>query len=50
MLLDGGQAAETEVDAGTPVRFHITHVKGSNFFLVQGVQANAVGKASLLPS
>jgi len=48
MLLDGGQAAATEVDEGTPVRFHITHVKGSNFFLVQGVQANAVGTLTVI--
>jgi hypothetical protein len=48
MLLDGGQATATEVDEGTPVRFHITHVKGSNFFLVQGVQANAVGTLTVI--
>ena len=48
MLLDGGQAAPTEVDEGTPVRFHITHVKGSNFFLVQGVQPNAVGTLTVI--
>jgi hypothetical protein len=48
MLLDGGQTAVTEVDEGTPVRFHITHVKGSNFFLVQGVQPNAVGTLTVI--
>jgi len=48
MLLDGGTAAATDVDEGTPVRFHITHVKGSNFFLVQGIQANAVGTLTVI--
>jgi len=48
MLLDDGQAAGAEVDEGTPVRFHITHVKGSNFFLIQGVQTNAVGTLTVI--
>jgi hypothetical protein len=48
MLLDGGQPAGAEVDEGTPVRFHVTHVPGSNFFLVQDVQPNATGTLTVI--
>ena len=48
MLLDGGQASGAEVDEGAPVRFHITHVPGSNFFLVQDVQPGAVGTLTVI--
>lgn len=42
MLIDGGHGA-TEVEDGTLVRFHVTHVKGSNFALIRGVQPDASG-------
>lgn len=40
MLIEDGRAA-TELEEGTPVRFHITHAKGTNFLLVRSVQPEA---------
>lgn len=37
MLIDDGRAA-TEVEEGAPIRFHVTHAKGTNFLLVRSVQ------------
>jgi hypothetical protein len=42
MLIDDGGAA-TEVEEGTPIRFHLTHAKGTNFFLVRAVEPQANG-------
>lgn len=42
MLIDDGRGA-TEVEEGAPVRFHVTHAKGTNFFLICGVQPEASG-------
>jgi hypothetical protein len=42
MLIDDGGGA-TEVEEGTPIRFHLTHAKGTNFFLVRAVQPEASG-------
>lgn len=47
MLIDDGKAA-AEVDEGTPVRFHLTHIKGSNFFLVQSDTPGAVGTLTVI--
>jgi hypothetical protein len=41
MLIDDGRA--TEMDEGAPVRFQVTHAKGTNFFLVRAVQPEASG-------
>src|SRR5690348_5133123 len=47
MLIDDGRAA-TEVEEGTPLRFHVTHAKGSNFLLVSGAQADAAGTLTVI--
>lgn len=41
MLIDDGRAGAIEVEDGAPLRFHVTHAKGSNFFLVQSLQPDA---------
>lgn len=41
MLIDDGRAAAIEIEDGVPLRFHVTHAKGSNFFLVQSLQPEA---------
>lgn len=47
MLIDGGEAA-TEVDEGAPIRFHVSHAKGTNFLLVRSVQAEASGTLTII--
>jgi hypothetical protein len=47
MLIDDGRAA-AEVDEGTPLRFHVTHAKGTNFLLVSSVQAEASGTLTVI--
>ncbi len=47
MLIDDGRAA-IEVDEGTLVRFHVTHVKGTNFLLVRSVQPEAAGTLTVI--
>lgn len=47
MLTDDGRAA-VEVDEGTPVRFHITHAKGTNFLLVSSAQPDATGTLTVI--
>lgn len=47
MLIDDGRAA-TEVEEGTPIRFHITHAKGTNFLLVRSVQPEASGTLTVI--
>lgn len=42
MLIDDGRGA-TEVEEGAPIRFQVTHAKGTNFFLVRGVQPEVSG-------
>jgi hypothetical protein len=48
MLIDNGSAAAVEVEDGTPLRFHVTHVKGSNFFLVQSLQPETSGTLTVI--
>ncbi len=40
MLIDDGRAA-TDVEEGAPMRFQVTHAKGTNFILVRAVQPDA---------
>lgn len=47
MLIEDGGAA-VEVDEDTPVRFHVTHAKGTNFLLVRSVQPDANGTLSII--
>ena len=47
MLIDNGREA-SEVEEGTPVRFHISHASGSNFILVQSVQPDATGRLTAI--
>jgi hypothetical protein len=47
MLIDNGREA-SEVEEGTPVRFHVTHAPGSNFVLVQSMQADATGRLTAI--
>jgi hypothetical protein len=48
MLIDDGRAAAVEVEEGTPLRFHVTHVKGANFLLVQSLQPDAAGTLTVI--
>lgn len=48
MLIDDGRAAAVEVEEGTPLRFHVTHVKGANFLLVQSLQPEATGTLTVI--
>src|SRR5688572_18746998 len=47
MLIDDGRAA-TEVEEGAPIRFHVTHAKGTNFLLVRSVQPEMSGTLTLI--
>jgi hypothetical protein len=47
MLIDSGREA-SEVEEGTPVRFHVTHAPGSNFVLVQSLQPEAAGRLTAI--
>lgn len=47
MLIDDGRAT-VEVDEDTPVRFHVTHAKGTNFLLVSSVQPNVTGTLTVI--
>ena len=47
MLIDNGREA-SEVEEGTPVRFHITHAPGANFILVQSLQPEAGGRLTAI--
>ena len=47
MLIDDGRAA-TEFEEGTPLRFHVTHAKGTNFLLVRAVQQEATGTLTVI--
>jgi hypothetical protein len=47
MLIDGGTGS-VEVDEGTPVRFHVSHAKGTNFLLVRAVQPEASGTLTVM--
>lgn len=47
MLIDKGREA-TEVEEGTPLRFHVTHAPGSNFILVRSMQPDAVGRLTAI--
>ncbi len=47
MLIDNGRDA-SEVEEGTPIRFHVTHAPGSNFILVQSLQPDAAGRLTAI--
>ncbi len=47
MLIDNGREA-SEVEEGTPVRFHVTHAPSSNFILVQSLQPEAGGRLTAI--
>ncbi len=47
MLIEDGRAS-TEVEEGTPIRFHIAHAKGSNFLLIRNVQPDASATLSVI--
>ena len=47
MLIDDGRGA-TEVEEGAPIRFHVTHAKGTNFLLVRSVQPEASGTLTVI--
>lgn len=47
MLIDDGRAA-IEVEEDAPVRFHVTHAKGTNFLLVRSVQPEASGTLTVI--
>jgi hypothetical protein len=47
MLIDDGRAA-TEVEEGTPLRFHVTHAKATNFLLVSSAQPDAAGTLTVI--
>lgn len=47
MMIDGGKGV-VEVEEGTPVRFHVTHVSGANFILVQSLQADATARLTAI--
>ena len=47
MLIDGGKGA-SEVEEGTPMRFHVTHASGSNFILVRSLQPDAVARLTAI--
>jgi hypothetical protein len=48
MLIEDGGAAGTDTEETAPLRFHVTHVKGSNFFLVQSLQPVATATLTAL--
>lgn len=47
MLIDDGHAA-AEVDDSTPLRFHVSHVKGTNFLLVESLLPEATGTLTVI--
>lgn len=47
MLIEDGRAA-TEVEEGAPIRFHVTHAKGTNFLLVRNVQPDTSATLSVI--
>jgi hypothetical protein len=47
MLIEDGGAA-VELEEGTPVRFHVTHAKGTNFLLVRSIQPDASGTLTII--
>lgn len=47
MLIDNGRES-TEVEEGTPLRFHVTHAPGSNFILVRSMQPDAIGRLTAI--
>jgi hypothetical protein len=48
MLIDNGRSGGTEVEEGTPLRFHVTHAPGSNFVLVRSLQPSAQGRLTII--
>lgn len=47
MLIENGKQP-VEVEAGTPLRFHVTHAPGSNFLLVQSLQSDATARLTAI--
>jgi hypothetical protein len=47
MLIDRGRDA-TEVEEGTPLRFHVTHAPGSHFVLVRSLQPDSSGRLAVI--
>ena len=47
MRIDDGRAT-TEVEEGAPIRFHVSHAKGTNFFLVRSMQPEAAGTLTVI--
>ena len=47
MLIDDGHTA-ADVDESTPLRFHVSHVKGTNFLLVESLQPDASGTLTVI--
>lgn len=47
MVIDDGSGA-VEVEEIAPVRFHVTHAKGTNFLLVRSVQPEASGTLTVI--
>ena len=47
MLIDDGRGA-IDVEEGAPIRFHVTHAKGTNFLLVRNVVPDASATLSIM--
>jgi hypothetical protein len=47
MLIDQGKGA-VEVEGGAPLRFHVSHVPGSDFILVRSLQPDAAGRLTAI--
>ena len=48
MLIESGAASGTDVEEGTPLRFHVTHAPGSNFVLVRALDPTASGRLTVI--
>ena len=47
MLIENGRQA-VEVEEGTPLRFHVTHVSGANFILVRSLRPDATARLTAI--
>jgi len=47
MLIDSG-GERVEAEQGEPLRFHVTHARGSNFILVRSLQPDATGRLTTI--
>lgn len=48
MLIEAGKEGGTEVEAATPLRFHVTHPPGANFILVRSLVPLATGRLTVI--